>query len=97
MDLGLRNQSVVVTGGGSNIGRAIVLAFAREGAKITIGDIDPAQAEKTAEAARSLGAPSVQVVATDVTDMAQVQAMFAAATERHGPVETLVNNVGWDH
>ena len=40
MDLGLRNQSVVVTGGGSNIGRAIVLAFAREGAAISIGDID---------------------------------------------------------
>ena len=96
MDLGLSNQSVVITGGGSNIGRAIVLAFAREGAQITIGDIDAAQAEKTADEARRLGAPSVQVVKTDVTDMAQVQAMFAAATERHGPVETLVNNVGWD-
>src|SRR5215212_659661 len=96
MDLGLKNQSVVITGGGSNIGRAIVLAFAREGAKITIGDIDPVQAEKTAEDARRLGAGGAQVVPTDVTDMAQVQAMFAAATERHGPVDTLVNNVGWD-
>ena len=96
MDLGLKNQSVVVTGGGSNIGRAIVLAFAREGAAITIGDIDPAQAEKTAEAARAAGAAGAQVVRTDVTDLAQVQAMFAAAKERHGPVRTLVNNVGWD-
>lgn len=96
MDLGLKGQSVVVTGGGSNIGRAIVLAFAREGAAITIGDIDPAQAEKTAAEARKAGAAGAQVVATDVTDLAQVQSMFAAATDRFGPVGTLVNNVGWD-
>ena len=96
MDLGLKNQSVVVTGGGSNIGRAIVLAFAREGACITIGDIDPAQASKTADEATRVGAAGVQVVRTDVTDLAQVQAMFQAATERYGPVDTLVNNVGWD-
>ncbi|MEO7338129.1 MAG: SDR family oxidoreductase [Caldimonas sp.] len=96
MDLGLKEQSVVVTGGGSNIGRAIVLAFAREGARITIADIDPDQAEKTAEAARAAGAGGVQVVATDVTDFGQVQAMFQAAAERFGPVDTLVNNVGWD-
>ena len=44
MDLGLANKSVVVTGGGSNIGRGIVLGFAREGANITIGDVDTAQA-----------------------------------------------------
>ena len=96
MDLGLESRSVVVTGGGSNIGRAIVLAFAREGAAITIGDIDPAQAEKTAEEARRLGAAGAQVVATDVTDLAQVQAMFRAANERFGTVDVLVNNVGWD-
>lgn len=95
MDLGLKDQSVVVTGGGSNIGRAIVLGFAREGARVTIGDIDPAQAEKTAEIARRQGAGGVQVVRTDVTDLAQVRALFAAA-ERFGPVDALVNNVGWD-
>lgn len=96
MDLGLRDHSIVVTGGGSNIGRAIVLGFAREGARITIGDIDAGQAEKTAALAREFGAAGVQVVATDVTDLAQVQALFAAAAERFGPVDTLVNNVGWD-
>ena len=96
MDLGLKDQSVVVTAGGSNIGRAIVLGFAREGARITIGDIDTVQAERTAELARGLGAGAVQVVRTDVTDLAQVQALFAAANEQHGPVDALVNNVGWD-
>jgi NAD(P)-dependent dehydrogenase (short-subunit alcohol dehydrogenase family) len=36
------------------------------------------------------------VVRTDVTDLGQVRALFEAAAERHGPVRTLVNNVGWD-
>jgi 2-hydroxycyclohexanecarboxyl-CoA dehydrogenase len=96
MDLGLKDRSVVVTGGGSNIGRAIVLAFAREGANLTIGDIAPVQADKTAEEARNVGAAGAQVVATDVTDLDQVRAMFQAATERFGAVDVLVNNVGWD-
>ena len=96
MDLNLKGKSVVVTGGGSNIGRAIVLTFAVEGAHITVGDLDDGQAEKVAELARKKGAASVQVIKTDVTDMDQVKAMFKAATDRHGTVDVLVNNVGWD-
>jgi len=96
MDLNLTGKSVVVTGGGSNIGRAIVLTFAVEGAHITVGDLDDGQAEKVAELARKKGAASVQVIKTDVTDMDQVKAMFKAATDRHGTVDVLVNNVGWD-
>jgi 2-hydroxycyclohexanecarboxyl-CoA dehydrogenase len=96
MDLNLKGKSIVVTGGGSNIGRAIVLGFAAEGAHITVGDLDDGQAEKVAEIARKNGAASVQVVKTDVTDMDQVKAMFKAATDKHGTVDVLVNNVGWD-
>ncbi len=96
MDLDLKAKSVIVTGGGSNIGRAIVLAFAAEGAHITIGDVDVAQAQKTAEFATQMGAASVQVVKTDVTSLEQVQAMFKAAVDKHGGVDVLVNNVGWD-
>jgi len=96
MDLDLKGKSVVITGGGSNIGRAIVLGFAAEGANITIGDIDDKQASTTAELAKHAGAGSVQVVKTDVTDLAQVQALFKAATDKSGGVDVLVNNVGWD-
>lgn len=96
MDLNLKAKSVVVTGGGSNIGRAIVLAFAQEGASITIGDIDTEQAGKVAELALKRGATAVQVVRTDVTDLIQVQSMFAAAKDKFGSVDVLVNNVGWD-
>ena len=96
MDLDLKGRSVVVTGGGSNIGRAIVLGFAAEGANITIGDVDEGQARATAELAKSAGAAGVNVVKTDVTDLAQVKAMFASAAASFGGVDALVNNVGWD-
>lgn len=96
MDLELKGKSVVVTGGGSNIGRAIVLGFAEEGANITIGDIDEAQANKVVKLALEKGAAGVQLVKTDVTDLNQVKAMFAAAVKKFGTVDNLVNNVGWD-
>lgn len=97
MELGLQGRSVVITGGASNIGRAIVLGFASEGAHITIGDIDEGQAQKTAQFAVERGASSAQVVKTDVTDLEQVQALFKAAVDKHGTVDVLVNNVGWDN
>jgi len=95
MDLGYKGKSVIITGGGSNIGRAIVLAFAREGANVTIADIDPNQGEKVAAAARQTGA-QVQAVKTDVTSYADVQNLVKAAKGKFGSVDVLVNNVGWD-
>ncbi|MCZ6843341.1 MAG: SDR family NAD(P)-dependent oxidoreductase [SAR324 cluster bacterium] len=96
MDLGLSGKSVIVTGGGSNIGRSIVLGFAAEGAHLTVGDIDVEQAERVGEAARGGGAASVEIVPTDVTQMEQVQKLVGAAVNNHGTVDVLVNNVGWD-
>ena len=96
MELDLKNKSIIVTGGGYNIGRAIVMAFAREGANITIGDVDSVQAEKTAIIAKELGSGSIQVVKTDVTQLDQVQHMFDVAEKNFGTVQCLVNNVGWD-
>ena len=96
MDLGLEGKSVIVTGGGSNIGRAIVLAFAGEGAVVTVGDIDTDQTERVAEEANKKGPGTVDVVSADVTRMDQVERLVGAAIERHGGVDVLVNNVGWD-
>lgn len=96
MDLELAGKSVVVTGGASNIGREIVFGFAREGARITLCDLDQGQAERTAETARGLGAAEVAVASTDVTDLDQVQALIKGAVERTGALDVLVNNVGWD-
>ncbi|MCZ6665399.1 MAG: SDR family oxidoreductase [Gammaproteobacteria bacterium] len=96
MDLELNDKSVIVTGGASNIGRAIVLAFAREGARITVGDIDVEQAERVAEVARRQGASEIIVLETDITDLQQVKSMTKAAEDRYGCIDILVNNVGWD-
>lgn len=96
MDLELKGKSVIVTGGGSNIGRGIVLAFAKEGANITLADIDETQAAGVAKLALERGASAVQVIKTDVTNLEQVKAMVAAADTKFGGVDVLVNNVGWD-
>ncbi|MBI3992754.1 MAG: SDR family oxidoreductase [Candidatus Lambdaproteobacteria bacterium] len=95
MDLGLKGKSVIVTGGGSNIGRAIVLTFAEEGANITVGEIDVDQGEKVAAAARKKSV-QVQVVKTDVRKLSDVQKLVKAAKDKFGSVDALVNNVGWD-
>ncbi|MEH6544718.1 MAG: SDR family oxidoreductase [Porticoccaceae bacterium] len=96
MDLDLKNKSVIVTGGASNIGRAITLCFASEGANITIADLDTDAGERVAKLALELGASGVQVVKTDITDLANVETTFAAAKQKFGSVDCLVNNVGWD-
>ena len=94
MNLELEGKSVVVTGSGSNIGRAIALAFARERASVTIAEIDEAQGKKVAAEAEQLGAKA-QVVRTDVTKWLDVQALVKTVEERFGRVDVLVNNVGW--
>ncbi len=96
MDLQLQGRSVVVTGAGSNIGRAVALAFASEGAALTLADIDDSQTQRVAEIARSSAAADAHFVHTDVTDFAAAEAMVGAAHERYGSVDVLVNCVGWD-
>ena len=67
MELGLAGKTVIVTGGGSNIGRGISLAFARERVNLAVADIDETQARKTAAEAEGRGATTL-VVKTDVSD-----------------------------
>jgi 2-hydroxycyclohexanecarboxyl-CoA dehydrogenase len=95
MELNLAGKSVIVTGGGSNIGRAIGLAFAREGCRLTIAEIDEAQGGKVAAEAAKLGAAAAVTVRTDVTKWESVQAMVREVEARCGGVDVLVNNVGW--
>jgi NAD(P)-dependent dehydrogenase (short-subunit alcohol dehydrogenase family) len=97
MDLGLLKKTAIVTGGASNIGRAISLAFAREGANVVIGDIDVPQAEKTAKEANELNAGGKAIVVKcDVTNRDDVAALVKKGIDEFGRIDILVNNVGWD-
>ena len=93
MDLGLRGRGVIVTGGASNIGRAIVHAFAAEGARVLIADVDDERARQTAAEAPAAG--SAFAHHTDVTSWDSVQSMMAAALDRLEAVDVLVNGAGW--
>jgi hypothetical protein len=83
-----------ITGGASGIGRATAVAFARAGARVVIGDIDGAGAEKTVASISENGgeASSVRV---DVTKVADVQKMIAHAVARYGGLDYAFNNAGF--
>ena len=84
----LEGRTAVITGGASGIGLATVRRLADEGARIVIGDVDPATGEA---AATEVGGLFIQ---TDVTDADQVAAMFASAKDTYGSVDIAFNNAG---
>ena len=95
MDLGLTGKTAIITGGASNIGRAISLNFAKEGANIVIADLDESQAQKVASEATKSDGKAI-VVKTDVSDFNQVDSMVKKALDEYKKIDILVNVVGWD-
>jgi 2-hydroxycyclohexanecarboxyl-CoA dehydrogenase len=92
MDLELADRVVIVSGGASNIGRRLVLAFAQEGARVTIADIDDAQAARVvAEGPEG----RIEARHCDVTDEASVRETADAVLAAHGRIDVLVNCAGW--
>ena len=89
----LAGKVAVVTGGGSGIGRGIVLALAREGADVAIPDIQVINAEKVAEEVKTLGRKCLPM-RTDVTSAADVKTMYDRTRDTLGKVDIVVNNAG---
>jgi NAD(P)-dependent dehydrogenase (short-subunit alcohol dehydrogenase family) len=87
----LADRVAIVTGGGQGIGRGIARAFAREGAKVLVAELDPGFGEEAAAELAGLGGEG-RFVRTDVGDKAQVQAMVQAAIGAWGRIDVLVNN-----
>ena len=88
----LEGRVALVTGSGRNIGRAIILKLAAEGANVVVNArSNREEAESVAAEAAALGVESLAVVA-DVADEPQVGAMFVAAIKRFGKVDILVSN-----
>ncbi|TMA33182.1 MAG: SDR family oxidoreductase [Deltaproteobacteria bacterium] len=91
---GLREvSSVIVTGASSSIGRGILLGFATERAKVVAAQRDEEAGGRAVAEANRLGGEAI-CVRTDVTDLASVEAMVAAALDRFGKIDVLVNNAG---
>ena len=91
--LSLEGKSVVITGGGTGLGLAMVRAMARAGADLVIAGRRTGPIEEAAAEAESLGGRAVSV-ATDVTDSTQVANLMKTCLDRFGKIDVLLNNAG---
>ena len=88
----LEGKTALVTGSGRNIGRAIILKLAEDGANVVVNArTNKEEAEAVAAEARALGVVALPFVA-DVSERQQVTSMFAVAAEQFGGVDILVSN-----
>lgn len=88
-----KDSVVIVTGGASGIGKSAILEFAKAGANVVIADINMKEAQKVADAAKSLGAEAI-AIKVDVTKEADLIEMTKAAVNEFGRIDVLVNNAG---
>jgi NAD(P)-dependent dehydrogenase (short-subunit alcohol dehydrogenase family) len=91
----LKDRRVVITGGGSGIGAALVEAFVRQGARVAFIDKLEAESRALEEELAAANAPP-RFYRCDLTDLRSIKATFARIAEELGPVEVLVNNAGND-
>ena len=89
----LQDRVALVTGGGRGIGRAIALAFGREGAKVVVTARTAAELHEVVDTIRSAGGQASALTA-DLTERQAPRALVQQATEAFGPVAVLVNNAG---
>jgi 3-oxoacyl-[acyl-carrier protein] reductase len=92
----VKDKSIIVTGAGSGIGEGIAKRLAAEGAQVLVNDINPDSGQRVAAQIAGQGGRA-SFLAADVTRSADVKALVAAAVQRHGKLDVMVNNAGWTH
>jgi 3-hydroxybutyrate dehydrogenase len=91
----LADRTAFITGGGRGIGRAVALAFAREGARVFVVARTEPEVKRVAEQIRAeFGDGAAGYASCDVADPRSVEEAFAAAREFLGDIDVLVNNAG---
>src|SRR5437868_3247549 len=94
MDLQLRNQAVVITGGSAGIGLACAEVMASEGCNVAIVGRDEARLARAAEQVKNVSARGVHAVQADLSSLHGIEAMIARAHALLGRIDVLVNNAG---
>jgi len=89
----LQGKVALVTGAGSGIGRAIALAYAKDGARVVVSDMNAVGGEETARLARAAGADA-QFVAADVAKPEDGRTLVEAAVRTYGRLDIACNNAG---
>lgn len=91
--MSLKGKVAVVTGGGSGIGRAIALQLAKDGASVSVWDLNADSAEETASLITAEGGTAIGL-AVDASSKTAIEAGAQQTREAFGPVTVLVNNAG---
>ncbi|PZM07753.1 SDR family NAD(P)-dependent oxidoreductase [Rhizobium tubonense] len=92
----LKDRAVLVTGGSSGIGAALVEGFAQQGAKVAFCDIAETEGRALAKRLSETSAHPVSFYHTDLRDVASVRSTVAAIESDFDAIRVLVNNAGWD-
>jgi 3-oxoacyl-[acyl-carrier protein] reductase len=87
----LKDKVAIITGGSQGIGREYALRFAREGAKVVIGDIREPQAKEVAQEIKALGAEAL-ALKVDVSSEKDTEQLAKATHEHFGQIDILLNN-----
>lgn len=93
----LKNKTVLISGGGSGIGAAIVESFAKEDAKVYFVDVDVDASMHLVERLKTAGHEQVYFEHCDVTDLTTLKNVIANITSKEGAVDVLVNNAASDN
>ena len=90
----LENKVAIITGAGGAIGSVVALAFAQEGAKVGVLDIDPETAHKTVEEIRHNDGQALALVA-DISDSTEVKRAIDEVIQQYGSLDIFINNAAF--